>query len=270
MSTCGFRRFSSVPDAISVLQLTQPHPLGERREDNLTVKLAFCLASIALLGAMVPGAAAAPPTKEGWAVIVVDVQPCFVEGSSLAVFGADDAYVAKVQRDTQWLYHNGYLIFGTRDYHPPEHISFASNHPGHNPFEVIELPDGRQQVLWPDHCIQTAGDSRALVDNNLFLELVKKGQNPLFDSYSAFQDDGGAKTELHPILQAKGVTHLVVYGMATDYCVYASVMDAVDLGYSVTVIEDLIRGVAPETSAAVIERMKAAGVAFLPSVKELK
>ena len=233
-------------------------------------KLVYCFFSIVLLAAMMPGVSTAAATKEGWAVIVVDVQPCFVEGGSLAVSGADDAYVAKVQRDTKWLYRKGYLIFGTRDYHPPNHISFASNHPGHNPFEVIELPDGRHQVLWPDHCVQTAGDSRALVDNNLFFELVKKGQNALFDSYSAFQDDGGAKTELHSILQAKGVTHLVVYGIATDYCVYASVMGAVERGYSVTVVEDLIRGVVPETSAAAIEEMKATGVEFVPSVKELK
>ena len=241
-----------------------------RKEENLMAKLVFCVLSIVLLAAMVPGGTAAPATKEGWAVIVVDVQPCFVEGGSLAVSGADGAYVAKVQRDTKWLYQNGYLIFGTRDYHPPGHVSFASHHPGHNPFEVIELPDGRDQVLWPDHCVQTAGDSHALVDNNLFFELVKKGQNPLFDSYSAFQDDGGAKTELHSILQAKGVTHLVIYGIATDYCVYASVMGAIEQGYSVTVVEDLIRGVAAETSAAVIEEMKAAGVEFVPSVKKLK
>ena len=233
------------------------------------VKLVYCVLSVVVLAAMVPGAAAAPATKEGWAAIVVDVQPCFVEGGSLAVSGADDAYVAKVQRDTKWLYRKGYLIFGTRDYHPPDHISFASNHPGHNPFDVIEI-DGRQQVLWPDHCVQTAGDSRALVDNNLFFEIVKKGQNPLFDSYSAFQDDGGAKTELHSILQAKGITHLVIYGIATDYCVYASVMGALERGCSVTVVEDLIRGVAPETSAAVIEEMNAAGAEFVPSVKKLE
>ena len=233
------------------------------------VKLVYCVLSVVVLAAMVPGAAAAPATKEGWAAIVVDVQPCFVEGGSLAVSGADHAYVAKVQRDTKWLYRKGYLIFGTRDYHPPDHISFASNHPGHNPFDVIDI-DGRQQVLWPDHCVQTAGDSRALVDNNLFFEIVKKGQNPLFDSYSAFRDDGGAVTELHSILQAEGITHLVIYGIATDYCVYASVMGALERGYSVTVVEDLIRGVAPETSAAVIEEMKAAGVEFVPSVKKLK
>ena len=233
------------------------------------VKLVYCVLSVVVLAAMMPGVAAAAATKEGWAVIVVDVQPCFVEGGSLAVSGADDAYVAKVQRDTKWLYRKGYLIFGTRDYHPPNHISFASNHEGKKPFDVIDI-DGRQQVLWPDHCVQTAGDSRALVDNNLFFEIVKKGQNPLFDSYSAFRDDGGAVTELHSILQAEGITHLVIYGIATDYCVYASVMGALERGYSVTVVEDLIRGVAPETSAAVIEEMKAAGVEFVSSVKKLK
>src|SRR5512135_3075803 len=122
------------------------------------VKLVYCVLSVVVLAAMMPGVSTAAATKEGWAVIVVDVQPCFVEGGSLAVSGADDAYVAKVQRDTKWLYRKGYLIFGTRDYHPPNHISFASNHPGHNPLEVIDI-DGRQQVLWPDHCVQTAGDS---------------------------------------------------------------------------------------------------------------
>ncbi len=129
-------------------------------------KLSSCVLFSVLLAAMVPGAAAAPATKEGWAVIVVDVQPCFVEGGSLAVSGADDLYLAKVQRDTKWLHQNGYLILGTRDYHPPDHISFASNHPGHGPFEVVELPDGRTQILWPDHCVQTAGDSRALDRNS--------------------------------------------------------------------------------------------------------
>jgi nicotinamidase/pyrazinamidase len=186
------------------------------------------------------------------------------------VAGADAAYVSDVQRATKWLHQKGFLILGSRDYHPPDHISFASNHPGYNPFDVITLPDGRIQVLWPDHCVQTVGDSRELVNNNLFFELIKKGQDPNYDSYSAFQDDGGADTELHSILQALGVTHLVVYGIATDYCVKASVMDALTLGYSVVVVEDLIRGVAPDTSAAAIAEMKAAGAVFVPSVKALK
>jgi nicotinamidase/pyrazinamidase len=233
-------------------------------------KIVFCVLSVVVLAALLPGVAGAASTKTGWAVLVIDVQPCFIEGGSLAVSGADKAYVSKAERDTKSLYHKGYLIFGSRDYHPPDHISFASNHPGHNPFEVITLPDGRSQVLWPDHCVQTAGDSRELVDNNIFFELIKKGQDPLYDSYSAFRDDGGEDTELHSILQAKGVTHLVVYGIATDYCVKASVLDALELGYPVTVVEDLIRGVAPDTSAAAIAEMKAAGAVFVSSVRNVK
>jgi nicotinamidase/pyrazinamidase len=223
--------------------------------------------SIVLLAASIAGAAGAP---QDTAVLVIDVQPCFVEGGALAVAGADEAYVSYAQRSTKWLYQKGYLVLGSRDYHPANHISFYTNHAGANPFDVITLPDGRIQVLWPPHCVQTAADSRELVDNNLFLELVKKGQNPQFDSYSAFQDDGGAKTELNAILKAQGIKHLIVYGIATDYCVKASVMDGLALGYSVIVIEDLIRGVAPDTSAQAIVDMKAAGAVFVRTVKDLK
>jgi len=243
--------------------------LTERRR-FVMAKLLLSVLFIVLVAVPVAGAHDAKPSWQGWAALVIDVQPCFVTGGTLAVAGADAAYVSHVQRATKWLSQKGFLILGSRDYHPPDHISFASNHPGYNPFDVITLPDGRIQVLWPDHCVQTVGDSRELVNNNLFFELIKKGQDPNYDSYSAFQDDGGADTELHSILQALGVTHLVVYGIATDYCVKASVMDALNLGYSVVVVEDLIRGVAPDTSAAAIAEMKAAGAVFVPSVKALK
>ena len=109
-----------------------------------------------------------------------------------------------------------------------------------------------------------------MVDNNLFYELVKKGQDENYDSYSAFRDDGGANTELDGILKARGIKHLVVYGIATDYCVKASVIDALKLGYSVVVIQDLIRGVAPDTSAAAILEMQQAGATFLPTVRAFK
>lgn len=226
--------------------------------------------SAVLVTALVVGTGFAKQSQGEWAILVIDVQPCFVTGGALAVAGADDAYVSDVKQATKWLSQKGFLVLGSRDYHPPDHISFASNHPEKNPFDVITLPDGRVQVLWPDHCVQTAGDSRELVDNNLFFELIKKGQDPMYDSYSAFRDDGGANTELHSILQALGVKHLIVYGIATDYCVKASVMDALGLGYSVVVVEDLIRGVAPDTSAAAIAEMKAGGAVFVPSVKALK
>ncbi len=94
-------------------------------------------------------------------------------------------------------------IFGTQDWHPADHISFASNHPGKKPFDSLVV-DGRTQVLWPLHCVQGTENARVLIDNNLFLAMVRKAQNPAFDSYSAFQDDGGAKTELDTILRRNG------------------------------------------------------------------
>ncbi len=233
-------------------------------------KLLLSVLFIVLVAVPVAGANDTGLSRPGWAVLVVDVQPCFVTGGTLAVAGADAPYVSDVQQATKWLFQKGFLILGSRDYHPSNHISFYTNHSGANPFDVITLPDGRVQVLWPPHCVQTVGDSRELVDNNLFLELIKKGQDRRYDSYSAFRDDGGANTELDGILHARGVTHLVVYGIATDYCVKYSVMDALSLGYSVIVVEDLIRGVAPDTSTTAIAEMKAAGAVFVPSVKSLK
>ena len=123
------------------------------------------------------------------------------------------------------------------------------------------------QVLWPDHCVQTVGDSKKLVDNNLFFELVKKGQDPLWDSYSAFKDDGGAETELEAILDVQGVNNLIVFGLATDYCVKFSVHDALANGHRVIVVEELNRGVASETTATAIEEMKTAGAEFVANVK---
>jgi len=222
------------------------------------VKLVVCILSVSLLVFLVPVIAVAAQTQPGWAVLVVDVQACFVEDEdgALAVSGTDRSYVKKVNRDTKWLSKKGYLILGSRDYHPENHVSFTTY--------IDPGPPGP----WPPHCVQTAGDSRALVDNNLFFELVKKGQDPLYDSYSAFKDDGGAVTELDAILKAQGITHLIVYGIATDYCVKFSVLDAIDLGYSVIVVEDLNRGVDPATTAAAITEMETAGAVFVPRVKD--
>jgi nicotinamidase/pyrazinamidase len=232
------------------------------------VKLILFVLSVSLVVFLVPGIAVSAQTMPGWAVLVIDVQTCFVEGGGLAVAGTDKNYVKKVNRDTKWLSKKGYLILGSRDYHPQDHISFASNHPGYNPYDVIDLGGGRSQVLWPDHCVQTVGDSRALVDNNLFFELVKKGQDPLWDSYSAFKDDGGAETELEAILDAQGVNNLIVYGIATDYCVYYSVLDALGNGHRVIVVDNLNRGVADGTTADAIAAMKLAGAEFVTNVKD--
>ena len=194
-------------------------------------------------------------------VIVVDLQGDFTtfKNGSLAVAGTDEAFVSKVQKVTQELSAKGYPIFGTQDWHPADHISFFSNHSGKKPFEAIQI-EGRTQVLWPPHCVQDTENARVLVDNNIFIAIVKKGKDKQFDSYSGFQDDGGAKTEMNQILQKNDIKELIVYGIATDYCVKATAIDAAAAGFKVTVIEGLSKGVAPETTAKALEEMKEKGI----------
>jgi nicotinamidase/pyrazinamidase len=204
-------------------------------------------------------------------VIVVDVQGDFTlwKSGSLAVPGSDEAYVKKVEEVTRCLKRAGFLIFGSQDWHPMEHISFYTNHPGKKPFETIQI-DNRTQVLWPPHCVQGTENARVLPDNNLFLAIVKKGQDPRFDSYSAFQDDGGRKTEMDRILKRNEIGVVVVYGIATDYCVKATALDALANGYKVIVIEDLCMGVAPDTSAKALEEMKEKGVILMKQADPLR
>ncbi len=194
-------------------------------------------------------------------VIVVDLQGDFTtyKNGSLAVEGTDEAFVKKVEKVTQELSAKGYPIFGTQDWHPADHISFFSNHTGKKPFETVQI-EGRTQVLWPPHCVQGTENARVLVDNNLFLAIVKKGKDKKYDSYSGFQDDGGAKTEMNKILQKNGIKELIVYGIATDYCVKATAIDAAAARFKVTVIEGLSKGVAPDTTAKALEEMKAKGI----------
>lgn len=200
-------------------------------------------------------------------VIVVDVQGDFtkLKNGSLAVNGTDKAYVDKVKKATEDLKKKGLSIFATQDWHPKDHISFYSNHKGKKPFEQIKI-DGRTQVLWPPHCVQGTENAKVLLDDGLFVAVVKKGQDKKFDSYSGFKDDGGAKTGMDDILKKNGIKELIVYGIATDYCVKATAIDAADAGYKVTVIEDLSKGVAPDTTAKAIEEMKKKGVTVKKSL----
>ena len=201
-------------------------------------------------------------------VIVVDLQGDFTtyKNGSLAVEGTDEAFVNKVQKVTQELSAKGYPIFATQDWHPADHISFFSNHSGKKPFEAIQI-EGRTQVLWPPHCVQETENAKVLLDNNLFLAIVKKGKDKNFDSYSGFQDDGGAKTEMNQILQKNGIKELIVYGIATDYCVKATAIDAAAAGFKVTVIEGLSKGVAPDTTAKALAEMKEKGIIIKSDVE---
>jgi nicotinamidase/pyrazinamidase len=200
-------------------------------------------------------------------VIVVDVQGDFTQlaDGALAVEGTDRDYVDQVRQGIETLKRAGLPIFGTRDWHPPQHISFFTNHEGKKAFDVITI-EGRQQVLWPPHCVQGTKGANLLLDERLFDEIVQKGTDTRFDSYSGFQDEGGHRTPLHQILQARGISRVVVFGIATDYCVKATALDAADLGYVVILIKNLTRGVDLETSKNAFEEMEQKGVALLDDV----
>ena len=196
--------------------------------------------------AMHTQAASAEPK---FGVIVVDLQGDFttLKNGSLAVAGTDQAYLDKVQAATLTLKKKGYPIYATQDWHPADHVSFFTNHKGKKAFDMIDVA-GKKQVLWPPHCVQKTDNANVLLDKNLFVAVVKKGKDKKYDSYSGFQDDGGAKTEMNRLLKDKGIKELIVYGLATDYCVKATALDAVKAGYKVTVIEGLSKGVAADTT----------------------
>jgi len=203
-------------------------------------------------------------------VIVTDIQGDFTElkHGSLAVKGTDQRFIDTVQEATKKLKEKGFAIFATQDWHSKDHISFFTTHPGKKAFEIISR-NGKEQVLWPPHCVQGSEGAKILLDEKLFDAIVRKGTEVEFESYSGFQDDGGNQTPLHHILQAGGIERVIIYGIATDYCVRASALDALKLGYQVVMIKDLSRGVAPETTKKAIEELQRAGVQILESVDSL-
>jgi nicotinamidase/pyrazinamidase len=221
--------------------------------------IAWAMFFILVLGGM---AVAAEATRIG--VIVVDVQGDFtkLKNGSLAVDGTDEAYIKAVEENTKKLKEAGFPIYATQDWHPKNHVSFFTNHKGKKAFDVIKV-HGKDQVLWPPHCVQNTPGAEILLDNKLFKAVVKKGWDPQYDSYSGFQDDGGKKTDMDNLLKKEKINKVVVYGIATDYCVKATALDAVAAGYKVIMIKNLSRGVAPDTSQKAIEEMKAKGIVVL-------
>ena len=194
-------------------------------------------------------------------VVVVDVQGDFtmLMKGSLAVEDTDQAYVDKLTHVTKQLKGKGFKIFATRDYHPEIHISFYTSHKNRSPFEVIEI-QGRSQILWPPHCVIGTPNAELLLPDDLFTSVITKGMNPQYDSYSGFYDDSGAGTGLEDALMSFGLSNLIIYGLATDYCVKATALDAVSLGFKVSLMEDMCRGVAEETRNSALAEMKEAGI----------
>ena len=199
-------------------------------------------------------------------IIVADVQADFTElkSGSLAVPGTDAQYINAVQRSTQRFLQQGLRIYFTQDWHPANHISFYTNNLGTEPLQIIEI-DGRPQVMWPPHCVQGTPGAEIIVTVDASAKTVRKGTNSRFDSYSGFADDGGHKTELDNLLRQDSIQKLIIYGLATDYCVKATVLEALEAGYQVELDLDLCRGISPETTESAIQEMKARGATMLGS-----
>jgi nicotinamidase/pyrazinamidase len=194
-------------------------------------------------------------------IILVDLQGDFTtwKKGPLAVKGTEKAYVDTVEEITKRFKEKGLLIFATQDWHPPNHISFYTNHPHKNPFERIRIGD-REQVLWPPHCVQGTEGARLLLEESLFTAIIQKGTDPLYDSYSGFKDEGGKVTGLEKLLREHNITHVLIYGLATDYCVKSTALDAKELGLDVTVIKGLCRGVEEVTTRDAFLEMERAGI----------
>lgn len=198
----------------------------------------------------IPAAVAAPAKlKPGAdaALIVVDVQNCFLPGGSFAVSKGDE--IVPLINTLAAKFQNVVL---TQDWHTANHISFASQHQGKKPFETIKLPYGNQ-VLWPDHCVQ--GTDGAAISKDIKIPqaqlVIRKGFNPKVDSYSAFiEADGKSRTGLAAYLRERRIHAVYVVGLATDFCVAWTAMDARKLGLSAYVIEDACRGIDTQGSLA--------------------
>jgi len=197
------------------------------------------------------------------ALIVVDVQNCFVPGGSLAVAKGDE--IVPLVNTLAKSFQNVVL---TQDWHTPGHISFASSHPAKKPFESVKLAYGNQ-ILWPDHCVQ--GTDGANLHKDLAIPtaqlVIRKGYHKDVDSYSAFiEADGKTKTGLDGYLKGRGINSVYVCGLATDFCVAWTALDARKLGFAATVIEDACRGIDTQGSlAAAWDNMKKAGVKRIQS-----
>jgi nicotinamidase/pyrazinamidase len=199
-------------------------------------------ATALITGLTAPASAQPAKIKPGAqdVLLVVDVQNGFVPGGTLPV-GGGDQIVPLINRLARAFEH----VVLTQDWHTAGHISFASSHPGKKPFETVSLPYGTQ-VLWPDHCVQGTADANlhpALTIPHAEL-IIRKGYRKHVDSYSAFMEaDGKTPTGLAGYLKERGLQHVFLVGLATDFCVAWSALDARKAAFAATVVEDCTRGI---------------------------
>ena len=203
--------------------------------------------AVTALGARPVWAAASIKIDDASALLVIDVQNCFLPGGSLAVKDGD-----KIVPVINKLAKGFTNVVMTQDWHTPGHVSFASSHAGKKPFETVDLAYGKQ-VLWPDHCVQ--GTDGASLSKDLSIPqaelIVRKGYHKDTDSYSAFTEaDGKTTTGLAAYLKARKLQRLFIAGLATDFCVAWTALDARKAGFDAFVIEDACRGIDTQGSLA--------------------
>jgi nicotinamidase/pyrazinamidase len=200
------------------------------------------------------------------ALIVVDVQNDFIPGGALAV-PEGDRVVPVCNRLMDYFE----LVVATQDWHPLNHASFAANDPGRSVGDVVDL-NGLPQVLWPVHCVQDTPGAKFAPGLNVqrFSCVFRKGTDPEIDSYSGFFDNGHRKaTGLDQYLSSKNIKDVYVCGLATDYCVKFTALDAYQLGLKVHLVEDGCRGVnlEPEDVGRAVQEMRNKGITVLNSAR---
>lgn len=182
--------------------------------------------------------------KKDDALIVVDMQYDFLSGGSLAVEGGN--LIIDGINDLIDIFGDGIVVL-SQDWHPQDHLSFASNHSGKNPGDEFSSKDGAiGPILWPDHCIQNTHGARfhENLNTKLIKKVIQKGTNPKIDSYSAFlENDKKTETGLKDYLNSNNIKKIYISGLALDYCCYNTAMDGLDFGYKTYFIIDLTRGV---------------------------
>ena len=197
------------------------------------------------------------------ALLIADIQNDFCPDGALAV-SEGDAIIPVVNELMEGFDH----VIMTQDWHPPGHESFASSHPNHDPFDVVEVDYG-EQILWPDHCVQGTGGAEFHSDlNRTPVEMIiRKGFRPHIDSYSAFyENDRETPTGLTGYLRGRGIDTLYVCGLAADFCVKWSALDGRKEGFDIYVIEDATRGIDQDGSLAQAwDEMNDAGVQVISS-----
>ena len=195
------------------------------------------------------------------ALLVIDVQNDFCPGGALQVAGGNEIIPGINHEMTKYDY-----IILTQDWHPKGHSSFATSHDGGNPLDVIEMPYG-DQVLWPDHCVQGSHGAEFHSELNTARAnaVIRKGSNPLIDSYSAFfENDRKTPTGLHGYFRSLEIEKINLVGLATDFCVNYSAQDAAKLGYKVSVFEKMCRSIDINGSLALARtEMRECGVELI-------